>query len=77
LTALADGRIHLTGACLLAPHLSPANVDDLLEAATHKTKAEIERLVAGALPTARLADDGSGHSSRAVTDELRTCAGAC
>jgi hypothetical protein len=37
LTALADGRIHLTGACLLAPHLSPGNVDDLLKAATHKT----------------------------------------
>jgi len=50
LEALADGRIHLTGLCVLAPHLSTENVDDLLAAATHKTKFEIEQLNAAAHP---------------------------
>jgi hypothetical protein len=43
--ALADGRIHLTGISLLAPHLTTENAEELLEAAFHKTKTEIELLV--------------------------------
>src|SRR5512140_2406417 len=38
--ALADGRLNLTAVCLLVPHLTAANVDVLLSAATHKAKAE-------------------------------------
>lgn len=45
-TALAEGRIHLAAAYLLAPHLTPENVDEILEAATHRAKSEIEELVA-------------------------------
>jgi hypothetical protein len=49
-TALAEGRLHLSGIVLLAPHLTPDNVDDLIPAASHKTKAEIEALLAQRFP---------------------------
>ena len=39
--ALADGRLHLSAVGLLAPYLTSENADDLLAAATHRTKAEI------------------------------------
>jgi len=48
--ALAEGRVHLSGLVLLAPHLTPENAVELLAAATHKRKAEIERLVAERFP---------------------------
>jgi hypothetical protein len=48
--ALADGRLHLTAVLLLTPHLSPETADELLAAATHKTKAEIELLLAERYP---------------------------
>jgi len=48
--ALADGRLHLTGVGLLAPYLTPANAGDLLAAAAHKTKSEIEELLARRFP---------------------------
>lgn len=44
-TALAEGSIHLSGVSLLAPHLTPENVEGLIEAATHRRKSEIEELV--------------------------------
>ena len=47
---LAGGRVHLAGLRILAPHLTPENVDDLLTAATHKTRTEIEELVAARFP---------------------------
>src|SRR5437773_4692919 len=43
--ALADGRLHLAAVCLLAPHLTVENAERLLEAATHRRKAEIEELL--------------------------------
>ena len=46
LEALADGRLHLTGLCLLAPHLTADNVDELVAAAGHRRKSEIEVLLA-------------------------------
>ena len=49
-SALADGQVHLSGLVLLAPHLTPENAAELLAAATHKRKAEIERLVAERFP---------------------------
>src|SRR5262249_30252730 len=48
--SLSDGRLHLSGVVLLAPHLTPENAKELLAAATHKTKAEIERLLAQRFP---------------------------
>ena len=48
--ALADGRLHLAAICLLAPWLTPENADELIAAATHRTKAEIEGLLARRFP---------------------------
>src|SRR5207249_6474324 len=42
--AVADGRLHLGAVVLLAPHLTEDTADELLTAATYRTKAEIERL---------------------------------
>jgi hypothetical protein len=48
--ALAGGRLHLTAVCLLAPHLTQENADELIEAATHRRKFEIEELLARRFP---------------------------
>jgi hypothetical protein len=48
--ALAGGRLHLSAVCLLAPHLREGTAEDLLAAATHKSKAEIELLLAERFP---------------------------
>jgi hypothetical protein len=48
--AVADGRLHLTAVLLLAPYLTAENADDLLAAAAHKTKSEIEGLLARRFP---------------------------
>ena len=50
--AVADGRLHLSAIVLLAPHLGPGNADALLEAATHKTKSQIQQLIADRFPRA-------------------------
>src|SRR5437867_496039 len=48
--AVAEGRLHLSAVIVLAPHLTPENANELLAAATHKTRAEIERLLAEQFP---------------------------
>ena len=48
--ALAEGRLHLSGVLVLAPHLTPENLEELVAAATHKSRAEIELLLAKRLP---------------------------
>jgi hypothetical protein len=50
LTMLADGRLHLTAIDKLAPHLTRANRDGLLQRATHRTKRQIEELIAEIAP---------------------------
>ncbi len=50
LTMLGDGRLHLTGIAKLAPHLTRENRDALLKRATHRSKRQIEELVAGLAP---------------------------
>lgn len=50
--AIADGRLHLTSARLIAPHLTNQNVDELIAAATHRTKADVETLVIQRFPQA-------------------------
>jgi len=50
LTMLGDGRLHLSGIAKLAPHLTPVNRGVLLERATHKSKRQIEVLVADLAP---------------------------
>ncbi len=48
--ALSEGRLHLTAICLLAPFLTPENVHELMEAASHRRKAEIQELLARRFP---------------------------
>ena len=50
LTLLASGRLHLTAIAKLAPHLTPENRDRLLERAVHRTKRQVEELVARSRP---------------------------
>ena len=54
-SSVADGRLHLTAAVLLAPHLlapymTAAKADELITAAAHKTKTEIGLLLAAHFP---------------------------
>ncbi len=50
LTMLEDGRLHLSGISVLAPHLTDENCDELLGRATQKTKDAIKELVAEIAP---------------------------
>ena len=50
LEALASGRLHLTGASLIAPHLAADNVERLIEAAAGKTRREVEEVIAKVAP---------------------------
>jgi hypothetical protein len=50
LQMLADGRLHLTGIARLAPHLTQENREALLKRAAHKSKRQIEELVAELAP---------------------------
>jgi hypothetical protein len=50
LDRLADGSLTLTAVCLLAPHLTPANSEAMLAAAGHRSKREVEVLVATLRP---------------------------
>ena len=42
---LREGRLNLSGACLLAPHLTKENVGEFVEAARHRTNAQIKELL--------------------------------
>src|SRR3990172_8801724 len=48
--AVAEGRLHLSAVVLLAPHLREETVDELLATAAHKTKAQVEQLLAARFP---------------------------
>ena len=50
LAMLADGRLHLSGIAKLAPHLTRENRDALLGRATHRSKRQIEELIAEICP---------------------------
>jgi len=54
LDGLASGRLHLTGVGLLVPHLTEDNAAELLAAAAHRTKAEIETMLADRFPKSDL-----------------------
>src|SRR5688572_3324942 len=47
---LADGALHLTAIGLLAPHLTADNHERVLAAARHKSKREVEEIVAALRP---------------------------
>jgi hypothetical protein len=50
LEMLADGRLHLSGIAMLRPHLTAENAAGLLERAAHRTKSQIEELLAEIAP---------------------------
>jgi hypothetical protein len=50
LAMLADGRLHLTAIGMLAPHLTRENRDGILERATHRSKRQLEELIAEIAP---------------------------
>ncbi len=52
LAALVDGRLHLSALVLLAPKLTAANVDELVAAASGRSRAGIETLLAERFPQA-------------------------
>ena len=54
LEAVATGRLHLSGVVLLAPYLVEATSAELIVAATHKTRAGIEQLLAERFPRSDL-----------------------
>ena len=48
--AVADGRLNLSGVCLLAPHLTEDTARELLAAAFQESNLEIEKLLAERYP---------------------------
>jgi hypothetical protein len=50
LTLLADGSVHLSTVRLLAPHLTQENHADVLREASHKSKREVEQIIARLQP---------------------------
>ena len=48
--AVAEGRLHLSGVCLLAPHVNAEDADGWIAAAKHQSKSQIERLLAERFP---------------------------
>ncbi len=50
LIALAEGRLHMRGVLMLARHLTSGNADELVTAASHKTRFEIQQLLAQRFP---------------------------
>jgi hypothetical protein len=57
LDLLADGSITLTTLCLLGPHLTPENHQQLLGAARHKSKRDVEQQIAALRPLPAVASD--------------------
>jgi hypothetical protein len=47
---LGDGRLHLSGIAVLAPHLTEGNRDALLRRAAHRSKRQIEELIVEIAP---------------------------
>jgi hypothetical protein len=50
LPMLGDGRLHLSAIAALAPHLTEANREEVLAAAVHKSKRQIQELIASLAP---------------------------
>ena len=50
LDLLADGSVTLTAVCLVKPHLTAENHREQLEAARHKSKRDVEHLIARVHP---------------------------
>ena len=66
LPALEDGSLTLTSVGLLAPHLNTENQSTLIEATRHKSKRDVERLIASIRP---LADVPSSITTLSVLEQ--------
>ena len=67
LELVADGRLHLTGIGLLASHLTAENAEELMAAATHKSKRDIEQFIAARAPK----PDAPGRVTKLPEPKLR------
>jgi len=71
--AITDGRLHLIGVCLLAPHLNPSNLNELIQGASGKRKLEIEEWLAGRIAPAAIEFEASGVATSQVgTQQVAT-----
>ena len=82
---LAEGAVTLTTICLLAPHLTAENHIEVLESARHKSKRDVEHLVAALrpqpaalssvrkLPAARASDVPATRPQAAEPQRLEAC----
>lgn len=66
LGALQDGALNLTTARLLAPHLTPANEREVLDACSFKSRRDVERYVAGRFGQA---DEPAGYKIQFTADQ--------
>jgi hypothetical protein len=81
LARLAAGELHLSGAALLAPHLTVGNREMVLARAGHKSKRQIEELLAELAPRPDIPasirklpeprERSQGGQAEAATSELR------
>jgi len=62
--AIEDGRLHLSAVRLIAPHLTPENVEEIVAAATHRTCEEIEEMLARRVVRLETLLEGSTASKR-------------
>jgi 5-methylcytosine-specific restriction endonuclease McrA len=81
-TAVAEGQLHLTAVCLLAPHLTSQNVDELVKEATGRRKSDIEELLSHrfstphisssvrAVPPGCVTQHALAHVERATSTQL-------
>lgn len=83
LEMLSDGRLHLSGVARLAPHLTRENRDAILRRAVHRSKRQIDELIAELHPrpdvpalVRKLPDRGRAQEHRPLAVALGGSAGA-
>jgi hypothetical protein len=76
LIALAEGRLHMRGVLMLAHRLTSANADELVAAATHKSRFEIQQLLAERFPQPDLPERLQAIGSPPLTTALQPSSGA-
>jgi hypothetical protein len=57
--AVGEGRLHLAAVSRLASHVTPENVSELIEAATHRKKSDIDEMLARRFATPNAASRAS------------------
>src|SRR5262249_12451838 len=66
LDAVEQARLHLSAVRLIAPHLTPENVEELVAAATHCTCEEIEEMLAPRVVRLETMLDGSAAHANEI-----------